>query len=658
MASEEEVAASRRLLEDVTKTPTKTGDPDYIYSEASLLDWLKLFGGAIKEADYGPKLIAAGFDCIANLVGTVEHYVAVGMPIGHAVRLQGAASKIHSYLITTGTPSPTTPASKDAPVTVGVSRGEALRAAGAPPPFPTCSSGSFPGRVAFSTYITRLHSWTARWSTDLSTTLTVLKKDYSTRVKTLIKSLTDAGDDIVLGGHIIATLPDHLLLFIDDETSGLRILRDLARPVMKKTSKSTIATRDAFTKPSPFSSEANLLIEITQWEGLRAELKEIGEEQSELSCMDSLLTKVKGIKKLKDIIDVKVHSSDTTISSSSIISYLKKVGEDYVAERDSTVKAAAIAALVADQRDCHGWCLKRWTCSSPCPRGFQHRPELESTDPPEILARLKLRQCTAGPGGSECRLPASECYFKHAGKVPEVHKDPRPINSKTGTDNSNPNPAVLPASGSDDSKSGFRISRACGEGTKGKEKSLLTSSKGRGKKKKKKPKQQQKQSAAAVQQQSAAVQQQSAAVQQQSAAVLQQQDSQQMVGDNNKYICGDNDKVIDNNNIIIPQQQQQQQTAAAVQQQSAALQQQRAAVSQQQDSQHIVEGSYEYICGELYTVINNKLTVPQQQQQQSQQQRQQCSSSQQHSTAVSPSSSGKGDFESLSPPSGGAPQGL
>ena len=27
MASEEEVAASRRLLEDVTKTPTKTGDP-------------------------------------------------------------------------------------------------------------------------------------------------------------------------------------------------------------------------------------------------------------------------------------------------------------------------------------------------------------------------------------------------------------------------------------------------------------------------------------------------------------------------------------------------------------------------------------------------------------------------------------------------------
>ena len=32
-----------------------------------------------------------------------------------------------------------------------------------------------------------------------------------------------------------------------------------------------------------------------------------------------------------------------------------------------------------------------------------------------------------------------------------------------------------------------------------------------------------------------------------------------MVGDNNKYICGDNDKVIDNNNIIIPQQQLQQQ---------------------------------------------------------------------------------------------------
>ena len=73
MASEEEVAASRRLLEDVTKTPTKSGDPNYLLTEASLLDWLKLFGGAIKAADYGPKLIAAGFDCIANLVGTVEH---------------------------------------------------------------------------------------------------------------------------------------------------------------------------------------------------------------------------------------------------------------------------------------------------------------------------------------------------------------------------------------------------------------------------------------------------------------------------------------------------------------------------------------------------------------------------------------------------------
>ena len=93
-----------------------------------------------------------------------------------------------------------------------------------------------------------------------------------------------------------------------------------------------------------------------------------------------------------------------------------------------------------------------------------------------------------------------------------------------------------------------------------------------------------------------------------------------------------------------------------MQQQSAALQQQRAAVSQQQDSQHIVEGSYEYICGDLYTVINNKLTVPQQQQQQSQQQRQQCSSSQQHSTTVSPSSEVKGDFVPL-PSLRGGPSG-
>ena len=49
-------------------------------------------------------------------------------------------------------------------------------------------------------------------------------------------------------------------------------------------------------------------------------------------------------------------------------------------------------------------------------------------------------------------------------------------------------PLIIPASSC--KKSNFRISGACGEGTKGKENSLLTSSKGRGKKKKKRKQQQ------------------------------------------------------------------------------------------------------------------------------------------------------------------------
>ena len=78
--------AAGGLLRDVEKTPSKEGvdDASYLYSEESLLDYLKLFKFN-SEKDYAPLLITAGFDCVARLAGEAKDYVGLGIPLGHAL---------------------------------------------------------------------------------------------------------------------------------------------------------------------------------------------------------------------------------------------------------------------------------------------------------------------------------------------------------------------------------------------------------------------------------------------------------------------------------------------------------------------------------------------------------------------------------------------
>ena len=62
MASEEAVVtptASTGLFAELSATPRRAiTEPDYIYLEQSMLDWLRAFKGSIARADYGPRIIA------------------------------------------------------------------------------------------------------------------------------------------------------------------------------------------------------------------------------------------------------------------------------------------------------------------------------------------------------------------------------------------------------------------------------------------------------------------------------------------------------------------------------------------------------------------------------------------------------------------------
>ena len=89
---------SRGLLEDITKTPAGAegvSDEDYtiyLYSEQSLLDWLKDMPRSVAAADYGAKLISAGFDSCATMCATREDLKELGLPLGHARIIADAAA--------------------------------------------------------------------------------------------------------------------------------------------------------------------------------------------------------------------------------------------------------------------------------------------------------------------------------------------------------------------------------------------------------------------------------------------------------------------------------------------------------------------------------------------------------------------------------------
>ena len=149
------------------KTPSKEGvdDASYLYSEESLLDYLKLFKFN-SEKDYAPLLITAGFDCVARLAGEAKDYVGLGIPLGHALDIERSTKVIQADLRGSSAPShvaaPPPPSSYAIPASTTST--ERRVAAGEPPAFPTCAKGRFPGRVAFKSWLVRLVAWVARWS--------------------------------------------------------------------------------------------------------------------------------------------------------------------------------------------------------------------------------------------------------------------------------------------------------------------------------------------------------------------------------------------------------------------------------------------------------------------------------------------------------------
>ena len=156
------------------KTPTKAGvdTADYLLTEESLIDYMKLFKFRT-DTDYIPLLISAGFDSVVN--------------------------------------SPTAT--------------------------PSAAVGD----------------------------------DLSVRVKTLIAALPYKEEDVELGDALLPTLPDHILTFINGESSGLRIVRDISKPVVKTTSKHVLDLRERFNYAKPFSSGDSILFELNEWEALRDE---------------------------------------------------------------------------------------------------------------------------------------------------------------------------------------------------------------------------------------------------------------------------------------------------------------------------------------------------------------------------------------------------
>ena len=296
--------AGAGLFSSLGTTPRRVAsDPDYIYTPASLLDWLKEFKGAIAAADYGPRIIAAGWDSLANANFTEDELIALEgdppMPRAHARRISNFAAKMQEAMAH-GTERERSP--RGASTALAPSR---VQDVGEAPAFPKVRHGSFPSRDEMEVYMVKLVSWTARWSSSLANALKALVLDWGTSVGALIASLPHAADDVKLVSYIIPTLPSELVRVVGTSSSGLRAIRDLGRPVMADTTTSITALSEDFRSGyGGRATKATLLITIYKWDRDLYYLEAKNETQTERFRVASLKKMVNNIKDVSASVSV------------------------------------------------------------------------------------------------------------------------------------------------------------------------------------------------------------------------------------------------------------------------------------------------------------------------------------------------------------------
>ena len=235
---------------------------------------------------------------------------------------------------------------------------------------------------------------------------------------------------------LMAIVPVNLRLPIPN---GAAIFRSIIAKFLPKNEKYIDDLRVKFINIDPCEEKCMLEGELNAWKNLRSELARLRSEQDDMSCMASLkklLSKIKEISGDSGIIKNSKYLLGSNISLHKLLEISEKMAVEWVSAKSIRAKNpnpspkvpkvppakppvqpeikevnSAKIEIKPDEKHCNRWVLSRHKCDTEnCP--FLHVPELENSDHPVLVARMK--------SGKDCR-DGDACELYKQGKCPYRH---------------------------------------------------------------------------------------------------------------------------------------------------------------------------------------------------------------------------------------------
>ena len=431
-SSSSEESKAKDMYQGVMATPKGCDATD----ESSILKWLKLFPPPIPERDYGPMLIAAGYESLILANFTEEDLMRVheapgvtdgrAIPLPHARMIAKAARSIQSTLEekvgedSDSEPRETRRVDSNAVIKV-VS--DPRKDAGDPPDFPMPTLSGMPPRKESKLFLKKYSSWLRQMDAEYHRKTTAMVEDLTEGKDVKVQSVVDGlvSDDIdgFVAAKLYKVLPDDYQDVITDETSALRMVRDLFAPVLKHTDEMVHEMEEKFRKPDPETVKEKLYVRLLGWSDELDKLADWDAPQHPRVQVKSLKKMMGGIGEVAEVLRIqKAVSGGKKMTVKQLYKIGMDMAEEYVADMPDVkkvVKKKAETHLATSgantKKDCRFWVMKALKCRKGEDCDFRHDPKKENTDLEDVKAETALVVCGGWRDRGVCRR--KRCPFNH-----------------------------------------------------------------------------------------------------------------------------------------------------------------------------------------------------------------------------------------------------
>ena len=415
--------------------------------------WLKSFKGSIAEAGYADVMMAAGYDCLDNMIFTVQDLMinVQGMKPGHANRIARDAAVMLENIgsvsdVVEIVASPT-------PVTSTYVGADSLKIAG---PIPAAPTG-FITRGVFAGWVGRLIPWLRLWSKELASAL-IERRDNHARSQADLAAKYDweESDNTYLGSQLLVTLGDELKVYLhqdlEDASEGIDMMCVLMDKYMKVDDEYLVGLEDDFRNQKPVNNVSDLSIRLAEWRSARKVLEVKGVPQRELTQKGSLLKVVANIPEMQTVMDsVELVNGGKQLTVDELLVVADRIAGRAPIRSNSNnnntnsnnnnntnkpnrgrnqrplpptlplptipspayqpiLPVAMVGARVGRAKACLAWGLSGLSdCSHGTECLYIHDPAKQNTDDPALIALAKSIKCSRG---ESCRDKAA-CLFRH-----------------------------------------------------------------------------------------------------------------------------------------------------------------------------------------------------------------------------------------------------